>query len=261
MRLLISVASAGEARAALAGGADIVDAKDPMAGSLGAVGRDTLRAIVAAVEGACPVSAALGDVRDAAAAERAARHAAAERVAYVKLGFAGADDDVQVQRILTAAVRGAEMVSASAGVVAVAYADWQRGELRGIAPGRLIDVAERSGAMGILLDTADKTSGSLFEVMSPDEVDMWVRAAHDAALTVALAGKLTGADLPLARSFGADIVGIRGAACDGGRDGCISTTRVAALVQSAGRRGWSGMRPVERVERGARPATSPAAPR
>src|SRR6185312_12126683 len=37
VRLLISVANADEARAALDGGADIIDAKDPGAGALGSV--------------------------------------------------------------------------------------------------------------------------------------------------------------------------------------------------------------------------------
>ena len=43
MRLLVSVRSAAEARAALSGGADIIDAKEPSLGSLGAVGPLALR--------------------------------------------------------------------------------------------------------------------------------------------------------------------------------------------------------------------------
>ncbi|MFL5577756.1 MAG: (5-formylfuran-3-yl)methyl phosphate synthase, partial [Gemmatimonadaceae bacterium] len=74
MHLLVSVSSAAEAAAALAGGADLVDAKDPSAGALGAVSDGALRGIVAAVSGARPVSAALGDARDeAGAAARADR--------------------------------------------------------------------------------------------------------------------------------------------------------------------------------------------
>ena len=49
MRLLVSVADAAEARAALAGGADIIDAKEPRHGALGAVAPDVLRAIRNAV--------------------------------------------------------------------------------------------------------------------------------------------------------------------------------------------------------------------
>ena len=42
MRLLVSVRSADEVAAAMAGGADIIDAKEPARGSLGAVDAATL---------------------------------------------------------------------------------------------------------------------------------------------------------------------------------------------------------------------------
>src|SRR5262249_27258839 len=70
MRLLVSVASAAEALAALGGGADVVDAKDPHAGALGAVSAEVLHGIRAAIAGARPLSAALGDAIDEATIER-----------------------------------------------------------------------------------------------------------------------------------------------------------------------------------------------
>ncbi|HEY6223210.1 MAG TPA: (5-formylfuran-3-yl)methyl phosphate synthase, partial [Gemmatimonadales bacterium] len=63
MRLLVSVADDDEARTALAAGADIIDAKNPRRGPLGAVTARTLAAIVGAVRPHRPVSAALGDAR------------------------------------------------------------------------------------------------------------------------------------------------------------------------------------------------------
>ena len=62
MRLLVSVVSADEARRALAGGADIIDVKDPREGALGAPSPRVLSEVVAAVGGAAPVSVALGDL-------------------------------------------------------------------------------------------------------------------------------------------------------------------------------------------------------
>ena len=56
---------AAEAAAALAGGADIIDAKNPLAGALGAVSETTLREIAAAVAGWRPVTAALGSANHA----------------------------------------------------------------------------------------------------------------------------------------------------------------------------------------------------
>src|SRR2546430_16995385 len=76
MRLLVSIRGPVEARAAVAGGADVVDAKDPARGALGPVRLDRLAAIRRAVGAARPVSAALGDARDDAGAEAAAAPAA-----------------------------------------------------------------------------------------------------------------------------------------------------------------------------------------
>ena len=120
MRLLVSVADASEARIALEGDADIIDVKDPSRGSLGAAEASTLREIADVVGAARPISAALGDAADERAVEGAARIAATNRLAYVKLGFAGVADIGVVERLIEAAVRGVRSVSASAGVVAVA---------------------------------------------------------------------------------------------------------------------------------------------
>src|SRR5256885_10829417 len=87
MRLLVSVRGSVEARAALAGGADVIDAKDPARGALGPVQRDRLAAIRRVGGAARPGSAALGDADDDAMA--AAPAAAAPGVALVKLGLRG----------------------------------------------------------------------------------------------------------------------------------------------------------------------------
>jgi len=63
LRLLVSVRSAAEAKVAVESGADIVDAKEPAAGPLGAVGPGVLAEILRALPGEAPLGIALGDVR------------------------------------------------------------------------------------------------------------------------------------------------------------------------------------------------------
>ncbi len=228
MRLLVSVASASEASSALAGGADVIDAKDVQAGALGAVSLEVLREIHAAVAGARIVTAALGDAADEAAIERAAREFAAAGAALVKIGFAGITSGGRVAAVIAAAVRGASAGSdGNSGVVAVAYADADRAE--SLAPSALVEVAARAGAVGLLLDTADKGGLGLRALVAPDVLAARVAEAHDAGLLVALAGKLTADDLPFARAAGADIAGVRGAACEGGRTGRVAADRVRLL--------------------------------
>jgi uncharacterized protein (UPF0264 family) len=234
MHLLISVTSPTEARAALAGGADIIDAKDPTRGSLGAVEREVLGAIVEAVGGERRVSAALGDAESEEQVARAAREAVVARVSYVKVGFAGVSDPGRVEALVAAAVREVELVSGSAGVVAVAYADAERAG--SVAPLLVVEAAARAGALGVLLDTAFKDGGALFQLLHEDTVRDWVRAARERSLFTALAGRLNGVDLATARALGADVAGVRGAACDGGRTGQVSVDRVRALAAVVRRR-------------------------
>ncbi len=62
--LLVSVRSVAEARAALAGGATLIDVKEPARGSLGRADAGAIEQILAAVGGRAPVSAALGEWAD-----------------------------------------------------------------------------------------------------------------------------------------------------------------------------------------------------
>jgi len=228
MRLLVSVASGAEASAALAGGTDVIDAKDALAGALSAVSVEVLREIHAAVAGRRPVTAALGDAADEAATERAAREFAAAGASLVKVGFAGIASAERVTALIAAAVRGARAGSdGSGGVVAVAYADAERGA--SLPPAALVEVAARAGAEGVLLDTADKGGPGLRGLVEAGALAAWVAEAHQTGLLVALAGKLTADDLPFVRDAGADIAGVRGAACVGGRTGTVSADRVRLL--------------------------------
>lgn len=232
MQLLVSAASAADATAALKGGADVVDAKDPAAGALGAVAPGVLREIVARVAGARPVTAALGDAASEDEAERAAHAAAAAGAALVKLGFAGVAGAERATLLARAAVRGAAAGGARpAGLVVVGYAD--AAAAHSLPLHAVIGVARASGARGVLVDTAAKGGPGLFGLLTAAEAAAWVADARAAGLLVALAGRLAEGDLALARAAGAHIAGVRGAACVGGRAGTVSAALVRALAAAA----------------------------
>jgi hypothetical protein len=227
MQLLVSVANPAEASAALAGGADLIDAKDPSEGALGAVPLGILREIHRVVSPARPVTAALGDAVDEDMVERSARQFAAAGAAFVKVGFAGIASRARIEALVAAAVRGTAANTRQAGVIAVSYADADRDA--SISRCSLIEVARRAGARGLLLDTADKQGPGLCGLVAPAALAAWVAEAHGAGLLVALAGRLTAADLPIVREAGADIAGVRGAACQGGRSGRVNADKVRLL--------------------------------
>jgi (5-formylfuran-3-yl)methyl phosphate synthase len=227
MRLLVSVTNGVEAATALAGGADVIDAKDPFRGPLGAVSLQAFLEIRSTVGDARPVTAAIGDASDEIAVEAVAREFAAG-AALLKVGFAGIDSRDRIAALVAAAVRGAGAASdGRCGIVAVAYADGGCGDC--ISVPRLLTTAARAGARGLLVDTMDKSGPALCQLATPLTLARWVAEAHDVGLTIALAGKLTAEDLPIVRDAGADIAGVRGAACDEGRAGRVSAERVRAL--------------------------------
>lgn len=228
MRLLVSVKDAEEAMAALAGGADFIDAKDPAAGALGAVSLDVLRGIHSTVAGLKPVSAALGDAIDEWSIERDARAYAHAGASLVKIGFAGISSGISVAALLDAAKRGA---AGDAGVIAVAYADAERAASP--HPDLILEAAAAACVEGVLLDTADKHGPGLRLLMAAATLRAWVTVAHEAGLLVALAGKLTADDLEWVRDAGPDIAGVRGAACTGGRTGRIESRKVRELRERA----------------------------
>jgi len=225
VRLLVSVATAAEAAAAVAGGADIVDAKDPRRGALGAVSLHVFASIHAAVGGMTPVSAAAGDAGDEARIVDAARAFSQAGAAFVKVGFAGIRSGARVAQLLRAA-----LVRTPA-VIAVAYADSPAAG--SIPPEGIIEAAARAGALGVLIDTADKQGPGLCGLVSHEQIHDWVGTAHEHGMIAAVAGKLTARDIePIART-GADIAGVRGAACDHGRMGTVSSRRVRTLRDQA----------------------------
>lgn len=227
MKLLVSVTNAAEAVDAVTGGADLIDAKDAAAGPLGPVTVDVLTQIHAQVAGLRPVSAALGDATDEHSINDAAASFARAGAAFVKVGFAEATRPEKVETLLQAAVVGARIGGELSDVIAVAYADVDRPD--GSSAEALIEIAARAGAKGVLVDTADKDGPGLLALVSQDRLTRWVVRAHANGLLAALAGKLTARDLPLVAGMGADVAGVRGAACEGGRTGRVSIAKVRLL--------------------------------
>jgi (5-formylfuran-3-yl)methyl phosphate synthase len=250
LRLLVSVRAADEVIAALTGGADIIDAKEPKRGSLGPVAPEVLRRILQEIPDDCPASVALGDVATTAEIVNAIQRLPLSRRSsslYLKLGFAGVRSSDQVRHLLEAAVSLCSRIPGLARLVAVAYADFERAG--SLAPPLISDLATEIGAAGVLLDTQLKDGRGLLNWLSADGLADWVTTAREYGLMTAISGSLQAADLPLACGARPDIIGIRGAACTGGRGGRVSQDRVRRfrealawaalpLAGSAVRPGW-----------------------
>ena len=221
-----------EAREAIDGGADIVDVKNPREGSLGASFPWVIKQVRAAAPKEIEVSCTLGDVPNLpGTAALAALGAATTGVNYVKaslLSLKTFKDAVYLMQNVAKAVKGFD---SSIKVVAVGFADADR--VGSVSPILIPKIARDSGCDVAMLDTSVKDDKSLLHFLTVKQLRNYVVEAHSYGLKTALAGSLKKQDLPTVSDIGADIVGLRGAACTNGdrKTGSITKGKVEELVQ------------------------------
>ncbi len=212
MQLLVSVVNRFEAQEAVRGGADIIDVKNPLEGTLGAQPPRVVREISEVLPPLCPLSACIGDLpKLPGTASLAALGAAVAGADYVKAGLFGVstvDDAVELMTPIVQAVQGYDNRKR---VVAAGYADYEA--FRSLAPALLPSVAATAGCYGILVDVKVKGSSNLFDHCGEEELRSLVRDAQDLGLEVALAGGLVEKDIARVLALGADIIGVRRAVC------------------------------------------------
>ena len=217
VRMLASVRSPEEALFALQAGADLIDAKEPLDGILGAVPAETLRAIVAAVGQRRPVSATVGDLPlDPERLCVAARLNADCGADFVKIGIFEQPFELSRLQPVPPALDGVPLI-------AVLFADRS-------PPLQVADALAAAGWHGVMLDTANKNAGSLRDWTDPDWLAEFVRQARAAGLLVGLAGSLREDDVRPLAALGPDYLGFRGALCtQTDREECLDPDRVRAI--------------------------------
>lgn len=227
MRLLVSVRDAGEARAALAGGADIIDAKEPALGPLAPVSPAMLQSICTSVPVAVALSVALGEAEPVALGALLASVAPLQRrvALYFKAAVTSAVPEDAAEGTI-AACRLLEKRPDRAGLVIARYVD-QPSDAEQLS--RWIAVAAYAGARGLLLDTSRKDGPCLFGSVDPRALAAFRREAARRGIWLALAGRVTLAHLAQVAVVRPAVLGVRGAVCEGGRAGTLSSARVAAL--------------------------------
>ena len=146
---------------------------------------------------------------------------------FLKVGFAGVSRPAQVAVILRRVVTRARELGPSIAVIAAAYADCDRA--RSLSPEQMLEPAIAAGASGALIDTWVKDGRGLLHYMPVNVLTDWVRRARRAGLLTALAGSLAVDDLERLREVAPDVVGVRGAACRGGRSGTLDPARLQRL--------------------------------
>ncbi|MEE8538128.1 MAG: (5-formylfuran-3-yl)methyl phosphate synthase [Acidobacteriota bacterium] len=226
VRLLVSVTNGHEGAEAIAGGADIIDAKDPSKGALGAVGPDAWAEIRRACPKETPTSVALGDLGGHPPIVPL-MGAGVEPPTYIKVGLAGIPGPSLALSALRAFVAGGS--EPSAGLIVSAYADHDRANSP--PPETLPELALTVGASGCLLDTYLKDGSCLLDWIDAAHLRCFVNDCRSRDLLCALAGSLKADHLPQVAALAPDFIGVRGAACNGDRvGGRVTRARVSALA-------------------------------
>jgi (5-formylfuran-3-yl)methyl phosphate synthase len=200
-RLLASVTNETEALLCAHLAADIIDAKNPAAGALGALPHATVKAIRARVPRHIPVSATIGDpTHDGDATARAVIAMAGAGADIVKVGLSAKSGAARTLERLGKLELGEVLL------VGVLLAD-QGVELD------LVGLARDAGFAGLMLDTADKKRGALSDVVPDEALEAFVAATHRAGMFAGLAGSLRADHVASLLQFAPDVLGFRGGLC------------------------------------------------
>jgi dihydroneopterin aldolase len=218
---LASVTGAEEAQVALAHGADIIGLEDPSKGALGALGVEEVRATVARIRGARPLSAAIGDLHMQPEAIAAAASAMAEGgVDFIKIGLF---PDPRRE----ACIRALASLAGRVKIIGVMFADLA-------ADAALIETMAQAGYAGAMLDTARKDGRRLLDHWDIAALRDFVGACRARGMMAGLAGALETPDVPRLLLLEPDVIGLRTALCtDQNRAGTIEAARldvVRALI-------------------------------
>jgi uncharacterized protein (UPF0264 family) len=219
----------------MAGGAAIIDVKEPSRGSLGKADCSVWREVRTAVPAAVGVSVALGELNEWGSQRVTLPYGCWSGIDFRKLGLADAGPDWRDRwrdlrhRLEAEAAARPGAPRGRPAWVAVVYLDWEAAG----APDPEAVIAQAAAiadCQGVLFDTWDKSRRTELDTR-------WARRiarVKEAARFVALAGSLDVQAIRRLQPLDPDVFAVRGAACRAGdRRGPIDPERVARLVEAA----------------------------
>ncbi len=223
-KLLVSVRNLKEAQAALEGGCDWLDVKEPSAGSLGAPSAESLSEIATIAGSFVGWSAALGELKEFSESNWNQFTHTTPSLSMVKLGLSECANQVGWQDRL----KKIREIQPHVALATVYYADRENA----ISPGwkQTVETALELGSPVILIDTFSKNGRSLLDYLSLEQLQMFRDQLTALGLGLALAGSLQPEHIPqLVSKIHPDLVAVRGAACKSGRNSELCPARVALL--------------------------------
>jgi uncharacterized protein (UPF0264 family) len=189
---------------------------------LGAADGEVWREVSLVLSNAVPISAALGELADAA---EDCSLIDLNGFDFAKMGLAGCasrrDWPEQWNRLMGRLPVGVQPV-------AVVYADWTMAAAP--SPEDVVHHAAQTGCAAILVDTYEKTGRSLLDHLSTDALRRLIADAKGRGMKIVLGGSLGHNAIRRVAALDPDFVAVRGAVCRNGRSGEIDQTLVRRLA-------------------------------
>lgn len=223
-RLLVSVRDREEYRMCSEQHVDLIDFKEPLAGPLEPTDPELWR--WAGENAHSQLSLALGELKQLKLSANRAGDLArsipnSPAIRYAKFGWSHLDLNEGTnlwqawQQVCPAALE----------TVLVAYADYQHCEAP--SPEALCDWGSESGISTLLVDTFDKSRGSVWNHLSIERLTRLAQRQQDRQGQFVLAGSLRLSDQANIERVGPDIVAIRGGACRTDRTSSLDPKLIA----------------------------------
>jgi hypothetical protein len=224
----VSVRNLREAEIAVAAGVDWLDVKDPNQGPLGRPSIEkasSIEQLAARLAPGLRVSVALGESREASVSELMDYIRHFDEATSFKLAFSNRkegsttepatelprDNDRQTWSSLFRELAGQLSLGR---LIPVFYAD---SVFAGSPPWEsVVKLALEVDGDRILIDTFNKDGRSLINHLNHDRLAEMIHFAADQGISVAVAGSLRKSEIPTLMEVGADVIGVRGAACKAG---------------------------------------------
>lgn len=228
-KLLVSVRSAAEARAALEGGCDWLDVKEPVLGSLGRASNSAIKEILSVPRGNVPLSLAAGELREIREPLWEQWRPVIDGVELAKVGLSRCAGYKpwrhELKDLAANAPQGLRLAS-------VYYADHQQA----YSPQweEIVEVATEIESPIVLIDTFVKDGRGLLAHVNAEQLYSYRQQLSRLGIGLALAGSLSHEDFPALVPLRPDVIAVRGAVCEKGRESAVVAGKVSSLKKILG---------------------------
>jgi len=224
--LLISVRNAEEARlVSQIPAVRIVDVKEPELGSLGRAKLPVLREIAETVSANRCLSFAMGELEEISCTQNTMDVELLARFRYAKIGLANMARHSKWRQIWQSQL---ELLPPSLGRVGVTYVDFRTCGAPSIES--VVEASVNASCEVVLLDTYSKSIGNILDFVSELQLRTILDQIRGCGLKSVVAGSLNLGCLKAVVRCKPDLIGVRGAVCNGSRRGAIDKDKLIEFV-------------------------------